>query len=49
MNYYILKQRNLQDLQEEVNGYMDDGWIPTGGLLHLNGVFYQAMMKVKKA
>jgi len=31
-NYKIVEARNPPELAEVVNGWMDQGWIPTGGM-----------------
>ena len=35
MEYRIIKSKTLESLEEEVNAALEDGWVPTGGPLHL--------------
>ena len=35
MQYRIIRERSLEDLEEEVNAALAEGWIPTGGPMAL--------------
>lgn len=55
MDYNIIESATLVGLMKDVNGYIEIGWIPTGGVApirpHVSGPvhYYQAMFKPKSA
>jgi len=50
MNYKIIKKNTITDLEKEVDKKMEEGYIPTGGILKESGNitnwWYQAIYKV---
>lgn len=45
MSYLILQHDNAQEMQFEVQTYIDKGWILSGHLVSHNGFLHQAMYK----
>ena len=35
MQYRIIRERSLEDLEDEVNAALAEGWVPTGGPMNL--------------
>ena len=48
MQYRIIRERSLEDLEQEVNAALAEGWVSTGGPMNLPFGFagyFQAMVK----
>ena len=48
MQYRIVRERSLEDLEQEVNAALAEGWVPTGGPMNLPFGFagyFQAMVR----
>lgn len=46
MEYSVVKENNINDLQEKVNTLIERGWILQGGIgVSSNGYYVQAMIK----
>ena len=44
--YIILSSQDIYHLEKMVNGYMSDGWLPTGNVtIAFNGIYFQAMVR----
>ena len=48
MQYRIIRQKTLENLEEEVNAALAEGWVPTGGPINLPfgfAGFFQAVVR----
>ena len=51
MQYYVVQRRSLTEIMTAVNKFIEDGWVPVGGLCYspyysgTSEFFYQAMVK----
>jgi hypothetical protein len=45
MKYVILQHDNADDMEGEVQEYLDEGWELSFGLISHNGFLHQAMYK----
>ena len=46
MEYSVVKENNINDLEEKVNSLIERGWIPQGGIgVSSNNYYVQAMIK----
>jgi len=47
MEYLVVKENNINELQEKVNSLIERGWIPQGGVgvSSSYGYYIQAMIK----
>ena len=43
--YKILQSNTVNDIQELVSTYMNDGWKPQGGIKMISSVWHQAVIK----
>ncbi len=45
MRYTIARGSGFSELCHNVNGHIDKGWHPVGGIAHVGNVMFQAMIK----
>jgi hypothetical protein len=43
--YFIIYNREWSNMISLVEKYMNEGWVPQGGVCWAEGCFYQAMVK----
>ncbi|MDV3537954.1 hypothetical protein CMU94_02305 [Elizabethkingia anophelis] len=45
MEYKVISNSNLNELEKEINDYLTKGWKPQGGVCLVSFSFYQAIVK----
>jgi len=46
IEYKTLFNKHVGQLDDEVGGYLNSGWMPHGPQYHVEGCFYQTVIKV---
>lgn len=45
VEYFVIVQNTIHIFERAVNDAIAEGWEPLGGIMHDDGVFYQAMIR----